>query len=76
MPDRPVVLITGVSGLIGTRLASLLASDYVVVGLDVQESPERFPDEADFFHCDLTSDASTEQALTEIRSRVGLGSRA
>jgi len=59
------VLITGVSGLIGTRLGSLLAPGYAVVGLDFREPPERLPDETNFFHCDLTRDASTEQALAQ-----------
>ena len=64
---RAVVCITGASGLIGTRLAQNLVPDYKVIGLDVKEPPESFPDAARFVACDLTSQRSTREAIQEIR---------
>lgn len=69
--ERPAVLITGASGLIGTRAARRLVPDYRVVGLDVQSPPESFPDDASFVECDLTSDESTRRAVHEAGELVG-----
>ena len=67
---KPVVLITGASGLIGTRLARGLADEYAVVGLDVKP-PHDDSVPMDFIEADLTDDAGTEQALNEVRARHG-----
>lgn len=67
----PLVLVTGASGLIGTRVARQLAPDHRVVGLDVIRPPEAFPDEADFVECDLTSDEKTQSAIRTVVERHG-----
>lgn len=68
---RPVVLVTGISGLIGTRVAQALVRDHVVVGLDVVEPSDECPKEVHFVETDLTSDAGTEEALQAVHSRFG-----
>lgn len=68
--EKPVVLITGSSGLIGTAVAKALSDKYETVGLDA-----KFPDEAtkigDFIECDLTSDDSVDIALETVKQRHG-----
>jgi nucleoside-diphosphate-sugar epimerase len=69
--QKPVVLITGNSGLIGAPVARDLADDFTVVGLDVKEPGADWAGDR-WFHCDLTSDQSMERALTAIlRKRSG-----
>jgi nucleoside-diphosphate-sugar epimerase len=67
--DKPVVLITGASGLIGTRLAAAIAPFHRVVGLDVKPPAEDVS--LDFIEADMTDDASVEQALGAVRERYG-----
>jgi nucleoside-diphosphate-sugar epimerase len=67
--ERPVVLVTGSSGLIGTRTVEALASDYKVVGMDVKRPKGAAG--ADFIECDLTKDESVAQALNAFGERHG-----
>jgi nucleoside-diphosphate-sugar epimerase len=69
--NKPVVLMTGSSGLIGTCLAEALADRYRVVGLDVK-SPEGEPP-LDFLECDLTAGESVAHALQ--RAALAYGDR-
>lgn len=69
--EQPVVVITGASGLIGTRAANALAPDYKIVGLDIDKLPPEFPEGSHFVECDLTSDESTRGALREVREELG-----
>lgn len=68
--DRPLVLITGSSGLIGSRVVEDLAGDYRVVGFDV-EAPPALPDAADFIECDLTDDWSLRRAMDRLAADHG-----
>lgn len=69
-PDREVVLITGGSGLIGTRLAQLLSDEYQVVGLDLNTN--LYPDKAvEHIGLDLTDERSIEAACHRIRYAYG-----
>jgi nucleoside-diphosphate-sugar epimerase len=68
-PSHPVVLITGSSGLIGTRLINELAAAWTVVGLD--QKPPKDPSTADFVQCDLTDDNAVAQSLQKVRERHG-----
>lgn len=68
--NRPVVMITGSSGLIGTRIAAALAGEYQLVGLDV-EPPESGPTNAAFIECDLTDDDSVQRALWQVAEERG-----
>lgn len=65
---KPVVLMTGATGYLGSALAQALAADYQVVGLD--RKPAHVPYAASI-RCDLTSDESVEAALVEVRQRFG-----
>jgi nucleoside-diphosphate-sugar epimerase len=68
--SRPVVLVTGSEGLIGTRIVRALADQYQVVGLDVKQAPTRDP-RSIFIECDLTDDASVVGALADVVTRLG-----
>lgn len=67
--DRGVVLVTGSTGLIGSRICRDLGEDHVVVGLD-RDAPQ---DDAPglWVECDLTDDSSVEEALGDVRERCG-----
>ena len=66
--QQPLVLITGSSGLIGSRLIEALTPSYRVVGLDVKPPREQ---RADFIECDLTQTQSAAAALEEVKARHG-----
>lgn len=68
--DRPLVMITGSSGLIGTRIAAALAGDFELVGLDVKP-PESGSTHAAFVECDLTDDDSVQRALWRVAEERG-----
>jgi NAD(P)-dependent dehydrogenase (short-subunit alcohol dehydrogenase family) len=67
---KPVILITGSSGLLGQALAKAFVKDYCVVGLDVKE-----PDEPlEGYHpiaCDLTDDEHVRKALDSVGQTYG-----
>jgi nucleoside-diphosphate-sugar epimerase len=69
-PSHPVILVTGSSGLIGSRLAVALADRYHVVGLDLKPPEEGVPAE-NFIECDLTETESVGAALQSVRQRYG-----
>jgi nucleoside-diphosphate-sugar epimerase len=64
---KPVVLITGAAGRIGTALTERLAPTFTVVGLDLVERPED-SSAHDWIQCDLTSDESVEAAIAKVGS--------
>ena len=68
--EKPVVLVTGISGLIGTRIIEAFSADYHIVGLDVKPVQTHMG-EVDWIECDLTNDASARDALTTVREGHG-----
>jgi dihydroflavonol-4-reductase len=69
-PERPVLIITGCGGLIGTQLIAELARDHRVVGIDVTPPPK--PDSRySYLQCDLTSDADVARTFGELRRTHG-----
>ena len=68
--QKPPVLVTGSSGLIGSRLCEALAVDYNVLGLDVKK-PDSMPPDAEWIECDLTTDAGARAALDAAANLVG-----
>ena len=70
VPQAAPVLVTGSSGLIGSRLCNALAADYTVIGLDVQRPETRGPS-VQWIECDLTSDAAAQAALDAVANLVG-----
>jgi nucleoside-diphosphate-sugar epimerase len=69
-PERPLILVTGSSGLIGSRVVEDLARDYRVVGFDI-ETPTQLPAGATFIECDMTDDASVTAALAQVADQHG-----
>lgn len=69
LDSRPVVLVTGATGDLGSSICAALDTDYIVVGLDHDsEAGERA-----VIELDVTSEASIDAALQKIRA--GHGSR-
>lgn len=64
------IVITGAAGLIGSRLVKSLQGEYPIVGLDVMQRDQEFP-EVDWIRCDLTDENTVQQALTQVRDRHG-----
>lgn len=69
-PSLPTVLITGSSGFLGQAIAHGLSGRYRIIGLDVAQ-PKSPPEGMDTVEIDLTSDASVEAALADVRKRAG-----
>jgi nucleoside-diphosphate-sugar epimerase len=67
---KPVVVITGSSGLIGSKLVAAFASNYDVVGLD-RDRPKEMVAGTDFIECDLTKDDSVAAAFGAVREKHG-----
>ncbi len=67
---RENIIITGSSGLIGSALASRIAGEYNIIGLDRVE-PKSLPEHACFLPIDLESDQSVADALARIHQEHG-----
>jgi nucleoside-diphosphate-sugar epimerase len=68
--NRSTVLVTGSTGLIGSRVVRALSKSYRVVGLDVKPPKESEPG-TDFVTCDLTKSASVAGALRHVTDQYG-----
>jgi nucleoside-diphosphate-sugar epimerase len=68
--SRPVVVITGAAGLIGSSLTAKLAGGYQVVGFDIAE-PDKLPGDAKFIKCDLTDDSNVAKSISSLIAQVG-----
>lgn len=69
-PQKPTVLVTGSTGLIGKRLCRRLADDWTVIGLDIKK-PESPIENVRWMECDLTKGGSVDAALQEVCRRHG-----
>jgi nucleoside-diphosphate-sugar epimerase len=67
---RPTVIVTGGSGLLGSRLVDRLRDAHRVVVLDLEGDPMSPPD-VEFVCTDLTSDESVDRALSRVRTLFG-----
>lgn len=67
MANRPLVLITGAGGNIGSSLAAALKDNYRVVGLDRESSDSDFP----IIAADLTDEHSVVEAIDRIAADHG-----
>ena len=65
-----VVIVTGSSGLLGTRITRRLADRFQVIGMDVQGDPTT-PPAMEFVPVDLTDDDSVDAALGRVRHAYG-----
>jgi nucleoside-diphosphate-sugar epimerase/uncharacterized membrane protein len=64
---KPLVLITGAAGNLGSTLAAALADHYTIVGLDLKAGSADFP----IIEVDLTDENSVDAALARIRDEYG-----
>lgn len=67
MTDKPLVLITGAAGNIGSSLAHALQERYAVIGLDVAKGDTDYP----VIEVDLSDEKSVAEALDRIGSEYG-----
>lgn len=67
---KKVVLITGGSGLIGSRLVWRLQDEYQVVGLDRSGNPYS-PEKAEYIGFDITDEKSIAMALNRVKYAYG-----
>lgn len=70
MQKKPVLLITGAEGLIGSRLVNTFTEKYDVVAFDLEPLPAE-QHQADWIPCDLTDDAAVSRALENLKQRHG-----
>lgn len=68
--EKPVLVITGASGLIGMRLVKAFSDDYRVVAFDVEPLPEQLED-VGWVRCDLTDSKSVIEALESLKVNYG-----
>jgi nucleoside-diphosphate-sugar epimerase len=68
--EKPVVLVTGSAGLIGSQLITAFAPYYRVAGLDVKR-PQQEVTGAEWIECDMTKDRSVKKALGTVREKYG-----
>jgi len=68
--EKPVVLITGASGLIGTRVCNQLENEYQLVGMDLKDpSDGRLP--LHHIDTDLTDEQNVKESLREVKENFG-----
>ena len=65
--NKPIVLITGATGNLGSSLGKALGRTYRIVGLDREAQDTDFP----VFEVDFTSLTSVEQAFGKFRAAFG-----
>lgn len=70
MENKPVVLITGSSGFIGSALARRLSPNFYIVGLDAKK-PDYDPVGMSHYEVDVTSEEDVEKTLAEICGKFG-----
>jgi nucleoside-diphosphate-sugar epimerase len=68
---KPRILVTGCSGLIGSRTIKHLQDKYAIVGFDVEPVADQLQEYVDWIQCDLTEDDSVSQAIENLREQFG-----
>tara|TARA_R110002095_G_scaffold124135_1_gene107839 strand:+ start:2309 stop:3412 length:1104 start_codon:yes stop_codon:yes gene_type:complete len=68
--EKPIIVITGAAGLIGSRLIDVFSRQYEVVAFDVKPLPDD-QSSAVWIACDLTDDNSVAQSIAELKRRHG-----
>jgi nucleoside-diphosphate-sugar epimerase len=69
-PERELLVITGCSGLIGSRLAQAFGPDFRIVGFDLDPPRMKLP-LAEWIRCDLTKDDDVARACGQLRQNHG-----
>lgn len=68
--DKPNVIVTGSSGLIGSAVVRRLAPNFQVIGFDLEGEPYP-PPQAECVSVDLTSEDSIQRGLERVRYAYG-----
>ncbi|HKK18087.1 MAG TPA: NAD(P)-dependent oxidoreductase [Opitutales bacterium] len=68
--DKPVIIITGACGLIGSALSERLSAKNRVVGFDIRDEPGDAP-LAKYYKVDLTSDEGPKEGVEKVRESFG-----
>lgn len=68
--SKGLILVTGCSGRIGTRVVERFANDYQVVGMDLCEPKKKNP-KMEFVKVDLSSEESISKAFDHIKEEYG-----
>ncbi|MFG0330312.1 MAG: NAD-dependent epimerase/dehydratase family protein [Phycisphaerales bacterium] len=61
--DKPCIIVTGGSGLLGSKLVESLAGQFHVFSMDIVAPDHPLPVDAEFVEIDLTSDESVRDAV-------------
>lgn len=69
--DRPVVLVTGSGGLIGSRTIPKLREEFTVVGMDLHPPGPQDTQTDHWIQVDLTDEQSVVDAVAELRQEFG-----
>lgn len=70
MNNRPLIIVTGVSGRIGFQVAKVFSSQFHVIGLDVIP-PKETRENVTFFKVDLSSAQSVLDVMNQVRNQWG-----
>lgn len=68
--SRPIVIVTGSSGYLGSAMVKKLAADYRVIGFDRDVAPHP-PAEAECICVDVTDQASVDAGFRRVRTAYG-----
>jgi nucleoside-diphosphate-sugar epimerase len=68
--SKGLILVTGCSGRIGTRVMKHFASHYQVVGFDIKE-PKKLPPNVEFMQMDLSSEESISNSFKKVKEKYG-----
>ncbi|HXH74246.1 MAG TPA: NAD-dependent epimerase/dehydratase family protein [Bacteriovoracaceae bacterium] len=70
MNTQGIILITGISGYIGSAFAKVLTPEYQVIGLDKDIPAEKIPG-VSYFSLDITSASRIDTTLQDIKDQYG-----
>lgn len=70
MDNQNVILVTGCSGRIGTRVLERFSQQYAMVGFDIVAPKVKYPN-TEFVHMDLTSDESVQKGFDHVKEKYG-----
>lgn len=69
MQDKKNILITGVSGLLGSAIAKKLSAEYQIIGLDLK--PPEDVTGVSFYKTDLTDESAIKDSLRKVATNHG-----
>ncbi|NGX27143.1 MAG: hypothetical protein K940chlam6_01074 [Chlamydiae bacterium] len=67
---KPLLLITGIAGRIGSAAAALFSEHFQIVGLDIAE-PEMLNEKIDYIFTDISSLENVRDSLNKVKEKYG-----